>query len=108
MRALRLPGNLVRSMFKRREGAVPYTVPKDSNPRHTDVPALRGAEVAAVYYNLRVAGGLLRISAGGRRRAYCSDCSTWRAPGDTREIPHCHAEPVPNPGTATFCRGGPQ
>jgi serine phosphatase RsbU (regulator of sigma subunit) len=45
------PVDLMRSLFKPGEGvAVP------SDPLHTDVPTLRGAEVAAVYYKQRVAG----------------------------------------------------
>jgi hypothetical protein len=45
------PGDLVRSYFKRREAVAPRV-----DPRHTDVPTLRGADVAAVYYQVRVAG----------------------------------------------------
>ena len=38
------PGDLVRSYFKRREAVAPRV-----DPRHTDVPTLRGADVAAVH-----------------------------------------------------------
>jgi phosphoserine phosphatase RsbU/P len=49
----------VRSIIKPRKAA-----PRN-DPRHSDVPKLRGAEFAAVYYNLRVAGDFyefLRVS----------------------------------------------
>ncbi len=46
------PADVVRSLFKQDEEKAPSI-----DPRHSDVPELRGAEVAAVYYNLRVAGG---------------------------------------------------
>lgn len=45
------PADLMRSLFKPVED---IGVPSD--PLHTDVPMLRGAEVAAVYYKQRVAG----------------------------------------------------
>jgi hypothetical protein len=44
------PAGLVRSLFKGGETALP------SEPRHSDVPLLRNAEVAAVYHSQRVAG----------------------------------------------------
>lgn len=44
LRALTLPpADFVRSLFKRREGVV-----RLSDPRHSDVPVLRRAEIAAV------------------------------------------------------------
>ena len=52
LRALTLPpADFVRSLFKRREGVV-----RLSDPRHSDVPVLRRAEIAAVYHRQRVAG----------------------------------------------------
>jgi serine phosphatase RsbU (regulator of sigma subunit) len=52
LRALTLPpADFVRSLFKRREGVM-----RLSDPRHSDVPVLRRAEIAAVYHRQRVAG----------------------------------------------------
>src|SRR6476661_10820304 len=54
------PVELVRSIFKQDEKAVAPV-----EPCHSDVPLLRGAKFAAVYYNLRVAGDFyefLRVS----------------------------------------------
>ena len=84
MRALRLPGNLVRSMFKRREGAVP-SGRRETDPRHTDVPTLRGAEVAAVYYNLRVAGDFYEFLRVGPTRVLFGLLDLAGRRGDTRE-----------------------
>jgi serine phosphatase RsbU (regulator of sigma subunit) len=51
IRALTLPpADLVRSLFGRREVDTP------TDPRHSDVPLLRCAEIAAVYHSQRVAG----------------------------------------------------
>ena len=47
-------------LFKRNQ-----TPPPPADPQHCDVPTLRGAEIAAVYYNQRVAGDfyeVLRVS----------------------------------------------
>jgi len=71
------PTDLVRSYLERGEAQPPR-----EDPQHTDVLTLRGAEVAAVYYQVRVAGGLLRILARGRP-ACCSACSTWPAAART-------------------------
>jgi len=52
IRALTLPPAVfVRSLFKR-----PERVLRGSDPRHSDVPVLLGAEIAAVYHSQRVAG----------------------------------------------------
>lgn len=52
IRALTLPpADFVRSLFK---PGVKAVLPTD--PRHSDVPRLRGAEIAAAYHNQRVAG----------------------------------------------------
>jgi len=54
------PGNLVRSLFKSSEAVMP------ADPRHSDVPLLRSAEIAAVYHSQRVAGDFyefLRVGA---------------------------------------------
>src|SRR5271167_283234 len=62
IRALTLPpADLVRSLFKRRGVAV-----LRADPRHSDVPLLRFAELAAVYHSQRVAGDFyefLRVGA---------------------------------------------
>src|SRR5476649_1333494 len=44
------PADLVRSLFKGGETA------RLADPRHSEVPLLRGAEIAAVYHGQRVAG----------------------------------------------------
>jgi len=52
IRALTLPpADFVRSLFKRREGVL-----RLRDPRHSDVPVLHRAEIAAVYHSQRVAG----------------------------------------------------
>ena len=62
------PGDLVRSYFERREAVAPRV-----DPRHTDVPTLRGADVAAVYYQVRVAATSTNSCAWGRP-VCCSAC----------------------------------
>ena len=52
IRALTLPpSGFVRSLFKRRETVLPH-----NDPRHSEGPVLRRAEIAAVYHSQRVAG----------------------------------------------------
>src|SRR6266550_4507422 len=75
------PGVLVRSIFKRREEVVPCT-----DPRHSDVPTLRGAEVAAVYYNLRVAGDFYEFLRVGPSRVLFGLLDLAGRREDTREI----------------------
>jgi hypothetical protein len=57
------PVDLVRSVLKQGEEIV-----SRSDPKHSDVPTLRGAEVAAVYYNLRVAGDFYEFLRVGSSR----------------------------------------
>jgi hypothetical protein len=57
------PVDLVRSILKHGEEIV-----SRSDPKHSDVPTLRGAEVAAVYYNLRVAGDFYEFLRVGSSR----------------------------------------
>lgn len=62
-----LPAVLVRSMFKPGAEVVPCT-----DPRHSDVPEVRGAELAAVYFNLRVAGDFYEfLRVGPSRVLFC-------------------------------------
>jgi len=79
IRALSLPpADFVRSLFRRHK-----TVPTD--PRHSNVPLLRGAEIAAVYYNQRVAGDFYEFLRVGPSRAFgLFDLAGRRQ--DTREI----------------------
>jgi serine phosphatase RsbU (regulator of sigma subunit) len=75
------PVALVRSFFKPVEEVVPC-----ADPRHSDVPTLRGAEVAAVYYNLRVAGDFYEFLRVGPSRVLFGLLDLAGRRGDTREI----------------------
>ena len=75
------PVALVRSMFNDVEKVVPC-----AEPRHSDVPALRGAEVAAVYYNLRVAGDFYEFLRVGPSRVVFGLLDLAGRREDTREI----------------------
>ena len=75
------PADLVRSLFKQDKERTP---PID--PRHSDVPVLRGAEVAAVYYNLRVAGDFYEFLRVGPSRVLFALLDLAGRRGDTREI----------------------
>lgn len=71
----------VRLLLRRRPSARP---PVD--PLHSDVPALRGAEVAAVYYGQRVAGDFYEFLRVGRSRVLFGLFDIAGRRGDTREI----------------------
>ena len=73
------PGDLLRSCFQRRE-AMPL------DPRHTDVPTLRGADVAAVYYKVRVAGDFYEFLRVGSSRVLFALLDLAGRRDDTREI----------------------
>src|SRR5690349_13816274 len=75
------PGLLARRLFKRRQQAAPYT-----DPRHSDVPLLRGAELAAVYYNLRVAGDFYEFLRVGPARVLFGLLDLAGRRQDTRDI----------------------
>jgi sigma-B regulation protein RsbU (phosphoserine phosphatase) len=75
------PGDLVRSYFKRREAVAPRV-----DPRHTDVPRLRGADVAAVYYQVRVAGDFYEFLRVGPSRVLFGLLDLAGRRKDTREI----------------------
>jgi sigma-B regulation protein RsbU (phosphoserine phosphatase) len=75
------PADLVRSLFKSKERAVPSL-----DPRHSDVPELLGAEFAAVYYNLRVAGDFYEFLRVGPSRVLFAMLDLAGRRGDTREI----------------------
>ena len=74
-------GDLVRSYFKRREAVAPRV-----DPRHTDVPTLRGADVAAVYYQVRVAGDFYEFLRVGPSRVLFGLLDLAGRREDTREI----------------------
>jgi serine phosphatase RsbU (regulator of sigma subunit) len=79
-RALNLPpADFVRSLFRRHK-----TVPTD--PRHSNVPLLRGAEIAAVYYNQRVAGDFYEFLRVGPSRVLFGLFDLAGRRQDTREI----------------------
>lgn len=75
------PVELVRSIFKQDEDAVAPV-----EPRHSDVPSLRGAEFAAVYYNLRVAGDFYEFLRVGPSRVLFAMLDLAGRRGNTREI----------------------
>jgi serine phosphatase RsbU (regulator of sigma subunit) len=75
------PVELVRSIFRQDEETVAPV-----EPRHTDVPLLRGAEFAAVYYNLRVAGDFYEFLRVGPSRVLFALLDLAGRRGDTREI----------------------
>ncbi len=75
------PGGLLRSIFKRGKGMIPRV-----DPRHSDVPALRGADVAAVYYKVRVAGDFYEFLRVGPSRVLFGLLDLAGRRGDTREI----------------------
>ena len=82
MRALTsAPGDLVRAYFRRRA-----VEPPRSDPRHTDVPTLRGAEIAAVYYKVRVAGDFYEFLRVGPSRVLFGLLDLAGRREDTREI----------------------
>lgn len=73
--------DLVRSYFKRRKSAVPYV-----DPQHSDVPTMRGAEVAAVYYKVRVAGDFYEFLRVGPSRVVFGLLDLAGRRQDTRKI----------------------
>jgi len=83
MRALTMPPtDLVRSILKQRE-TMPLPL---TDPRHSDVPLLRGAEVAAVYHNQRVAGDFYEFLRVGLSRVLFGLFDVAGRREDTREI----------------------
>jgi serine phosphatase RsbU (regulator of sigma subunit) len=96
------PADLVRSLFKQDQEKTP---PID--PRHSDVPALRGAEVAAVYYNLRVAGDFYEFLRVGPSRVLFA-LLDLAGEGRHARDPDCHAERLPNQRTPVVRGSGSQ
>jgi len=74
------PGDLVRFLFKGGEMAPP------GDPRHSDVPLLRGAEIAAVYYSQRVAGDFYEFLRVGPSRVLFGLFDLAGRRKETREI----------------------
>ena len=82
MRALTTPPtDLVRSLLERRPTMLPLT-----DPRHSDVPSLLGAEIAAVYHNHRVAGDFYEFLRVGPSRVLFGLFDVAGRREDTREI----------------------
>ena len=82
IRALTLPPTgFVRSLFKRREMVLPHT-----DPRHSDVPVLRRAEIAAVYHSQRVAGDFYEFLRVGPSRVLFGLFDVAGRREDTRAI----------------------
>jgi serine phosphatase RsbU (regulator of sigma subunit) len=71
----------VRSYLKRRRAAAPLVEPK-----HTDLPTLRGAEVAALYYKVRVAGDFYEFLRVGPCRVLFGLLDLAGRREDTRDI----------------------
>jgi serine phosphatase RsbU (regulator of sigma subunit) len=80
-RALGLPADFVRSLFRRREATLPH-----ADPRHSDVPVLRRAEIAAVYQNQRVAGDFYEFLRVGPSRVLFGLFDVAGRRQDTRAI----------------------
>ena len=81
IRALTLPpADFVRSLFGRREVDTP------TDPRHSDVPLLRCAEIAAVYHSQRVAGDFYEFLRVGPSRVLFGLFDLAGRREDTREI----------------------
>lgn len=81
IRALNLPpADFVRSLFRRGEIAQPV------DPRHSAVPRLRRAEVAAVYHNQRVAGDFYEFLRVGPSRVLFGLFDVAGRRQDTRAI----------------------
>lgn len=80
MRSLTLPpAAFVRSLFSRREAP-------PSDPRHSDVPLLRRAEIAAVYHSQRVAGDFYEFLRVGPSRVLFGLFDLAGRRENTREI----------------------
>src|SRR3984893_18880205 len=77
----RAPAHLVRSLFRRRETAL-----RPADPRHSDVPLLRSAEIAAVYHSQRVAGDFYEFLRVGPSRVLFGLFDLAGRRKDTREI----------------------
>ena len=75
------PAELVRSLFRRRERILSLT-----DPRHSDVPLLRRAEVAAVYHSQRVAGDFYEFLRVGPSRVLFGLFDLAGRREDTRKI----------------------
>jgi hypothetical protein len=81
IRAMSLPpADFVRALLRRREAA-PAT-----DPRHSDVPLLRCAEIAAVYHSQRVAGDFYEFLRVGPSRVLFGLFDLAGRREDTREI----------------------
>ena len=74
-----------------------------SDPKRSEIPILRGAEVAAVYHNLRVAGDFYEFLRVGPTRVLFG-CSTSPAGGRYATHSGCRAECFSNPGARIVCR----
>ena len=73
--------DLVRSLFRRRATAL-----QPADPRHSDVPLLRSAEIAAVYHSQRVAGDFYEFRRVGPSRVLFGLFDLAGRREDTREI----------------------
>ncbi len=75
------PMDLVRLLFRRRESVLLRI-----DPRHSDVPTLRRAEIAAVYFNQRVAGDFYEFLRVGPSRVLFGLFDVAGRRENTREI----------------------
>lgn len=74
------PAGFVRSLFKREKVSAP------TDPRHSDVPTLRDAEIAAVYHSQRVAGDFYEFVRVGPSRVLFGLLDLAGRREDTRAI----------------------
>jgi hypothetical protein len=95
------PIDLVRLLFKR-----PELTPPRIDPRHSDVPTLRGAAFGAVYYNLRVAGDFYEFLRVGPSRVLFGLLDLAGRREDTREILIATQDIFRTRAPQLFCRGG--
>jgi serine phosphatase RsbU (regulator of sigma subunit) len=76
------PRNLARRLFRKR----PARSAPPADPLHSDVPALRQAEIAAIYHGLRVAGDFYEFLRASPTRVLFGLFDIAGRRGDTREI----------------------
>src|SRR2546427_10929547 len=81
IRALTSPSlSFARGLFHR------SAAPRITDPLHSDVPALRHAEIAAIYHGLRVAGGFYEFLRASRSRVLFGLFDIARRRAGTRQI----------------------
>lgn len=77
-----------------------------NDPIRCEVPALRAAEIAAVYYDQRRAGDFYEFIRVGRSRLLFALLDVAGRRADTREILRCGAEHIPGNRSPALCTRG--